>query len=237
MSLRSSVIIVASPRPRVGKTLLARLLIDYQLHNGRAVAGFDLNGDSNALAQFLPEHATVADIGSITGQMALFDRLVADDGIAKVVDLGHETLEAFVTVASEIGFAEEARRHGIAPAVLYMMTPDMTSVEAYKALRKRLPQAMLVPVQNMMLGDGPYRDKYPAGATPVRLPVLAPAMRKFADRPPFSFAAASSTSAIDVPIDRHLELSHWVRRIFLEFREMELQLLLVDLQSSLQAQS
>ncbi|MGB7260115.1 MAG: hypothetical protein WBD48_18745 [Pseudolabrys sp.] len=236
MSLRSSVIIVASPRPRVGKTLLARLLIDYQLHNERAVVGFDLNGDNAALAQFLPERAAIADIGSITGQMALFDRLVADDGIAKVVDLGHETLEAFVTVASEIGFAEEARRHGVAPAVLYVMTPDMTSVEAYKALRKRLPQAMLVPVQNMMLGDGPYRDKYPASATPVRLPVLAPAMRKFADRPPFSFAAASSTSAIDVPIDRHLELSHWVRRIFLEFREMELQLLLVDLQSSLQAQ-
>ena len=55
MSLHSSVIIVASPRPRVGKTLLARLLIDYQLHNGRPVAGFDLNGDNNALAQFLPE--------------------------------------------------------------------------------------------------------------------------------------------------------------------------------------
>lgn len=236
MSLRSSAIIVASPRPRVGKTLLARLLIDYQLHNERQVAGFDLNGINTSLAQFLPDYVTVADIGSITGQMALFDRLVADDGIAKVVDVGHETLEAFVTVAGEIGFAEEARRHGVAPAVLYMMTPDMTSVEAYKAMRKRLPQAMLVPVQNMMLGATQYHDKYPvpvASAVPVRLPVLSPALRKFADRPPFSFAASPS----EVPLDRHLELSHWVRRIFVEFREMELQLLLADLQSSIQLQS
>ena len=38
MSLRSSMTIVASPRPRVGKTLLARLLVDFHLHNGRPIA-------------------------------------------------------------------------------------------------------------------------------------------------------------------------------------------------------
>ena len=34
MSFRNSVTIVASPRPRVGKTLLARLLTDFHLHEG-----------------------------------------------------------------------------------------------------------------------------------------------------------------------------------------------------------
>jgi hypothetical protein len=34
---------VASPRPGVGKTLLARLLMEYFLDKGRPPVGFDLN--------------------------------------------------------------------------------------------------------------------------------------------------------------------------------------------------
>jgi len=33
-SFRNSVAVIASPRPRVGKTLLARLLVDFYLHEG-----------------------------------------------------------------------------------------------------------------------------------------------------------------------------------------------------------
>ncbi|MGC1467667.1 MAG: hypothetical protein WA792_18285 [Pseudolabrys sp.] len=239
MSLRSSVLIVASPRPRVGKTLLARLLVDFQIYNDREVAAFDLNARDSALAQFLPQHVTLADIVDIKGQMALFDRLVADDGVAKVVDVGHEAFESFVTVAGKIGFAEEARRRGLAPAVLFMTTPDLTSVEAYKALAVRMPQVTPVPVHNAILGNAQYRDKYPLGGPAsalVQVPVLAPALRKFADQPPFSFAQAPTTAALDIPLEKHLELAHWVRRVFLELREMELRLLLADLQSSLQIQ-
>ncbi|MGA7387640.1 MAG: hypothetical protein WBW99_06895 [Pseudolabrys sp.] len=55
MSFRSSITIVASPRPRVGKTLLARLLADFHLHEGRSVAAFDLNVGERTLVQFLPK--------------------------------------------------------------------------------------------------------------------------------------------------------------------------------------
>ena len=100
-------------------------------------------------------------IGDIKGQMALFDRLVADDDATKVVDLGHESFESFFTLADQIGFVEEARRRGIAPAILFVLTPDRTSVEAYRSLRSRLPQATLAPVHNEMLGAAQHRDKYP----------------------------------------------------------------------------
>jgi hypothetical protein len=55
-SLRSSVTIIASPRPRVGKTLLARLLVDFHRHEGHPVAGYDLNTGEGTLTQFLREH-------------------------------------------------------------------------------------------------------------------------------------------------------------------------------------
>jgi len=240
MSFRYSVTIVASPRPRVGKTLLARLLTDFYIHEGRSVEAFDLNSGEGTLAQFMPEHATASGIADIQGQMALFDKLIADDDTTKVVDLGHESFESFFTLAKQIGFAEEARRRGIAPAILFVITPDRTSVEAYSRLRSRLPQAALTPVHNEMLGPAQHRDKYPttgAGAAPVRLSALAPGLRRYIEKPPFSFSDARLADAKGIPIEVHIELQRWLRKIYLEFRELDLRILLADLQSSIRLQS
>ena len=108
--------------------------------------------------------------------MALFDRLIADDGVAKVVDLGHESFAPFFALASQIGLVEEASNHGIVTAILFLLTPDASSVEAYGSLRKRFRRAMFVPVQNEILGPAQHRGRYPIGpgALTVRLPLLAP---------------------------------------------------------------
>src|SRR5271166_2027961 len=129
MSFRNSVTIIASPRPRVGKTLLARLLTDFHANESRAVVAFDVNSGEGTLGQFVPEYTKHSDLSDIKGQMALFDRLIAEDGVTKVVDLGDEAFEDFVTIAARIGFAEEARKRGIAPAMLFVIAPDRTSVE------------------------------------------------------------------------------------------------------------
>jgi hypothetical protein len=55
MSFRNSVTIVASPRPRVEKTLIARLLTDFHLSENRKVVAFDLNSGERTLTQFMPE--------------------------------------------------------------------------------------------------------------------------------------------------------------------------------------
>ena len=54
MTSRISLYIVASPRPRVGKTLLARLLMEYFFASERALIGFDLNPREPALAGRFP---------------------------------------------------------------------------------------------------------------------------------------------------------------------------------------
>jgi hypothetical protein len=238
MSLRSSITIVASPRPRVGKTLLARLLLDFHLHEGRSAAGFDLNAGADTLAQFLPEHASTAAIGDVKGQMALFDRLIADDGVAKVVDLGHESFASFFAVAGEIGFVEEASKHGIVTAILFVLTPDASSVEAYSGLSKRFPRATLAPVHNEILGPAQQRGKYPIGhgAVMVRIPLLAPGLRKYIAHAPFSFGDALASDS-EISIDFRIELQHWQRRVHIEFRELVLRMLLADLQSSIRIES
>lgn len=236
MSFRNSITIVASPRPRVGKTLLARLFTDFHRQEGRSVAAFDLNFGERTLTQFLPEHAAIATVRDVNGQMALFDRLVADDGTTKVIDLGHESFESFFALAQQIGFVEEARRRSIAVAILFTVTPDQTSVEGYRNLRDHFAQATLAPVHNEMLGPAQHRDKYPftGGRTVMmRLPALAPGLRKYIETPPFSFADSNMGNAVGIPLDVHIELQRWLRRIYLEFRELDLRILLADLQASM----
>jgi hypothetical protein len=236
MSFRNSITIVASPRPRLGKTLLARLLVDYHLHERRAVRGFDLNTGEGTLARFLPEYVKPSDIGDVKGQMALFDALIAADDTFKVVDLGHESFQSFFVLANQIGFTEEARRRGLAPVILFMIAPDRVSVDAYRTLRNWFPRATLSPVHNEALGPAQHRDKFPtsgSSAAQLRFPVLAPGLRKYIEKPPFSFSNARFADAKDVPLDAHIELQRWLRKIHLEFRELDLRILLADLQASI----
>ncbi|HET8974410.1 MAG TPA: hypothetical protein VFN63_14100 [Pseudolabrys sp.] len=159
MSFRNSITIVASPRPRVGKTLVARLLTGFHLGENRKVVAFDLNSGERTLTQFMPEQTVAASVGDVNGQMALFDRLVTGDDTTKIIDLGHESFESFFTLAQQIDFIEEARQRSIAIAILFMVTPDQTSVTAYRSLRDRFARAMLVPLHNEMLGSAQHRDK------------------------------------------------------------------------------
>jgi hypothetical protein len=233
MSFRHSVAIIASPRPRVGKTLLARLLTDFHLQEGRPVAAFDLNAaGEGTLAQFLPEHVTNSAIDDLKGQMALFDRLMVEDGATKIVDVGRASFGPFFALAGQFGFAEEAHNRGIVPVLLYLMTPDGTSVEAYRSLCSQWPGATLAPVHNEVFGVAQYGNKYApigSGTVVVRFPLLDSNVRKYVERPPFSFADSERAAALDV--DVNIELQHWLRRIYREFRELNARIMLTDVKS------
>jgi Mrp family chromosome partitioning ATPase len=110
MSRPTHVYIVASPRPRTGKTLLARALIEFFRTDERPVAGFDLDTMDPMLARILPQFARHADINDTRGQVALFDELIVDDEKPKVVDVSAHAYETFFDLMEQIDFATEAPR-------------------------------------------------------------------------------------------------------------------------------
>src|SRR6185437_11332688 len=114
------VYIVCSPRPLVGKTLVARLLSEFLLlKNGRVIA-FDVNLKEPSLLDYLPNITETAEIDDTFGKMALMDRVIISDGIAKVIDLGFHAFDEFFEMAEEIGFIKEAARRGVAPLILFI---------------------------------------------------------------------------------------------------------------------
>jgi len=228
MEHRTPVFVICSPLPRMGKTLLARLLVEFFCADGRSVDAFDVNPDAVALAEYLPAHATLADIGDTQGQMALFDQLIVANQRPKVVDLGFKYFDRFFEVMQEIGFAAEARRRAILPVLLLLTDADRRSTQAYAMLQGRFPEFPLVPVLN---GEAAAHQRgYSTARAALRIPPLAPVLRSTIQRPRFSFAAFNNQS-----INSTSELYAWTRRVFLQFRELEVRLLLQELKPVLQS--
>jgi hypothetical protein len=217
--------IVCSPCRGVGKTLVSRLLTEFHILDGRPVAAFDLADEGPQLADYLSEFTTVADIGDTRGQMAFFDRLIADQSAAKVIDLSHRTFKNFFTVVRTIGFFEEARRRSIEPLILFVIAPDPRSPKAYAMLRRWFTAASLMPVQNQTAAiTVPYADSCSdASMVPVSLeiPVLGPALKALVDQRSVSFSRFWRTMPAVFPVRLKEELQIWMEHVFLQFRDLD----------------
>ena len=70
------VYIICSPRPLVGKTLLARLLSEFLLLKNGSVCSFDINLKEPSLLEYLPRLTETAEVMDTFGKMQLMDRLI-----------------------------------------------------------------------------------------------------------------------------------------------------------------
>jgi len=224
MQRRTPVFIVTSARPRVGKTLVARALTEYFCAQSRPVAAFDVNPGEFKLIDHLPAYTAAASIDDTRGEVALFDQLVADDQVAKVVDLGHMMFERFFAVMQQIDFLAETQRRAIAPMVLFVADPDDRARQGYALLNIRFPDLPITPVFNESLSQFTgYRANFAPtrrGGEPLKIPALSPVVRSVVDRSNFSFVAYASKTD-----DKTSELFDWMRRVFIAFREIEVRLL------------
>src|SRR6185503_5288733 len=142
------VYIICSPRPQVGKTLLARLLSEFLLLKNGDVAAFDVNLKEPSLLDHLPNFTETADVIDTYGKMQLMDRIIVDDGLAKVIDLGFHAFDEFFKMSEQIGFLKEAARRNVAPIILFVADTDRVSARGHDTLRQQIPSSNLVVVDN-----------------------------------------------------------------------------------------
>jgi hypothetical protein len=241
MSRPTHVYIVASPRPRSGRTLLARALTEFFRADGRPVDAFDLDTMDAALSDFLPEFTFQADISDTRGQVALFDELIIDNEKPKVVDVSAHDYEAFFNVVEQTGFAIVAPRQSVDPIILFCANGEPHSAKAFARLKRRFPGTTLVPVHNDGIVRGfNLRNDFPATseiALPLRIPAMSPALRTIVDTRPFSFAEFRRHDRAPMSELLATELAAWMRRVYLQLREMEVRLLLSNLRGSLRRPS
>jgi hypothetical protein len=210
------VYIICSPRPQVGKTLLARLLCEFLLLKNGNVVAFDINLKEPSLLEYLPRTTETADVIDTYGKMQLMDRLIVNDSIAKVIDLGFHAFDEFVKMADEIGYMKEAARRGVAPVILFVADTDRLSARAYETLRAQISGNALVTVDNEHIVRGELPEAMGRGRT-IGISALPPFLKSYIDRLNFSF-----TGYLRQEKDSSTELHQWIRRNYLILRDLEL---------------
>lgn len=217
---RTPVYIICSPRPQVGKTLIARLLTEFLRLQRGAVTAFDVNLKEPSLLDFLPRWTETADIETTFGKMTLMDRLIVNDGIGKVIDLGYHAFDEFFAMSDEIGFFKEAVRRGIAPMILFVADSDRASLRSFATLYQQVPPPALVVIDNEFILRGELPEVMAQGRV-LRIGALPVFLKTYIDRLNFSF-----TGYLRSETDSSTELHQWIRRNYFSFRELELGLIL-----------
>ena len=214
------VYIICSPRPLVGKTLLARLLSEFLLLKNGTVMAFDINLKEPSLLEYLPRITETADVADTYGKMQLMDRLIVNDGVGKVIDLGFHAFDEFFKMTGEIGFMKEAVRRGVAPVVLFVADTDRVSARGYPMLQQQIPATALVTVDNEHVLRGELPPAMGEGRM-LRVSALPSFLKTYIDRLTFSF-----TDYLRNEKDSTTEMHQWIRRNYFSFRELELSVIL-----------
>ena len=124
---KPAVIIVGADKGGVGKTTVARTLLDY--FNARKVQtrAFDTEAPRGTLKRFHPDITDVVDVTLIPDQMQIFDTL--SDSTVTLIDVRAGLLSPTLKALRDIGFIDAARKGQITFSVFHILGPSIASLD------------------------------------------------------------------------------------------------------------
>ena len=126
---RPAVILVGADKGGVGKTTVARTLLDYFAAHQMPTRAFDTEWPRGTLKRFHPDVTEVVDVTSIPDQMKIFDTLSSSDAWVTVIDVRAGLLSSTLQALSDIGFIELAKKGQISFAVFHILGPSIASLD------------------------------------------------------------------------------------------------------------
>jgi hypothetical protein len=126
---RPAVILVGADKGGVGKTTVARTLLDYFGAHNTPTRAFDTESPRGTLKRFHPAVTEVVDVTSIPDQMKIFDTLGNAEAKVTVIDVRAGLLSPTLQALNDIGFIESAKKGQITFAVFHILGPSIASLQ------------------------------------------------------------------------------------------------------------
>ena len=126
---KPAVVLIGGDKGGVGKTTVARTLLDYFAHRQLRVRAFDTESPRGTLKRFHPDVTDVVDINHVPDQMRIFDTVNSTDAAVSLIDVRAGLLSPTLRALRNIGFIEAAKNGDITFAVFHILGPSIASLD------------------------------------------------------------------------------------------------------------
>lgn len=146
--MKPTLILVGADKGGVGKTTIARALLDYFARNKVSSRAFDTENPRGSLHRFYPQLAEVIDLSDVAQQMKVLDTMEASPVRATVVDLKAGNLSYSLDLFERIGVLEAARNGVFNLGLIHVVGPSIASLDEIGEIAKYLPGVQYIVARN-----------------------------------------------------------------------------------------
>jgi CobQ/CobB/MinD/ParA nucleotide binding domain len=152
---KPAVVLIGADKGGVGKTTVARTLLDYFATHQIRTRAFDTEAPRGTLKRFHPNITDIVDINQVSDQMRIFDTVTSTDAAVSVIDVRAGLLSPTLAALRNIGFLEAARKGEITFIVFHILGPSIASLDEIAQTAHSIRDAKYFMVKNF-INDAHY---------------------------------------------------------------------------------
>ncbi len=152
---KPAVVLIGADKGGVGKTTVARTLLDYLAHHQIRTRAFDTETPRGTLKRFHPNVTDVVDINHVSDQMRIFDTVNSTDAAVSLIDVRAGLLSPTLSALRNIGFIEAAKKGEITFVVFHILGPSIASLDEIAQTAHAIRDAKYFMVKNY-INDSHY---------------------------------------------------------------------------------
>jgi hypothetical protein len=147
---KPAVVLIGADKGGVGKTTVARTLLDYFSAHQLRVRAFDTEVPRGTLKRFHPAVTDIVDINLVPDQMKIFDTLNAADASVTLIDVRAGLMSPTLRALRDIGFIDAAKKGQLTFAVFHILGPSIASLDEIAETAAYLGDAKYFMVKNFI---------------------------------------------------------------------------------------
>jgi hypothetical protein len=125
---KPTVVVVGADKGGVGKTTVARTLLDYFTAHHVPTRAFDTESPKGTLKRFHPDISEIVDATSVPDQMRIFDTLSTTDASVTVIDVRAGLLSPTLRSLRDIGFLDAVKKGQLTFIVFHILGSSIASL-------------------------------------------------------------------------------------------------------------
>src|ERR1700704_898519 len=231
---KPAVVLIGADKGGVGKTTVARTLLDYFTANQLKVRAFDTEVPRGTLKRFHPELTEIVDINLVPDQMKIFDTLHDGDAFVTLIDIRAGLLSPTLRALRDIGFIDAAKKDQLTFAVFHILGPSIASLDEIAETAAYLGDARYLMVKNFInethffeWDEATHATYFKSikGAVEITIPKLAEMAMEQVDNassPFLNFAANKKPNGEPASYSFVLRgyVRHWLNNVYAEYERV-----------------